>query len=109
VANSISTLSISDEAVKSLLTNPQTYLSSLRPDEAENVRMVLIPAYRHAFRVIFLLGASLAALAFLIAFVLMPQVELSRPDDEKLKEEGKKQHLKEKEKEKGASMGASVA
>ncbi|KAI3316730.1 major facilitator superfamily domain-containing protein [Xylariaceae sp. AK1471] len=99
VANSISALSISDEAAKSLLTSPQTYLGSLRPDEAEHIRMILIPAYRHAFRVIFLLGASLAALAFVIAFVLMPQVELSRPDDEKLKAEGRKQRIKEKQKD----------
>ncbi|GAW22579.1 hypothetical protein ANO14919_121190 [Xylariales sp. No.14919] len=99
VANALSMLSLSDEAAKSLLSSPQSYLSSLPTDQAENVRSVLIPAYRHAFRVIFLLGASLAAFAFVLAFVLMPQVELSRPDDEKLKEEGKKQYLKEKKKE----------
>ncbi|GAP93408.1 putative tetracycline efflux protein [Rosellinia necatrix] len=101
VANTLSTLSLSDEAAKSLLVSPQSYLSSLPADEAEHIRSVLIPAYRHAFRVIFLLGAALAAFAFVLAFVLMPQVELSRPDDEKLKEEGRKLHLKQKEKETG--------
>ncbi|KAI0977600.1 major facilitator superfamily domain-containing protein [Xylaria arbuscula] len=95
VANTLSTLSLSDKATKSLLSSPQSYLSSLPADEAEHVRNVLIPAYRHAFRVIFILGASLAAFAFVLAFFLMPQVELSRPDDEKLKEEGRKQHLKQ--------------
>ncbi|KAI8634149.1 major facilitator superfamily domain-containing protein [Xylariaceae sp. FL1651] len=109
VANSLSALSLSDDAAKSLLSSPQTYLSSLPPDEADHVRMVLIPAYRHAFRVIFLLGASLAALAFVLAFTLMPQVELSRSDDGKLKEEGRKQHLKEKEKEKDQLRGSSAA
>ncbi|KAI0529808.1 major facilitator superfamily domain-containing protein [Xylaria digitata] len=97
VANTLATLSLSDEAANSLLSSPQSYLSSLPTDEAEHVRSVLIPAYRRAFRVIFLLGAALAAFAFVLAFVLMPQVELSRPDDEKLKNEGRKQHLKEKE------------
>ncbi|TRX98987.1 hypothetical protein FHL15_000329 [Xylaria flabelliformis] len=99
VASTLSTLSLSDDAAKSLLSSPQSYLSSLPADEAENVRSVLIPAYRHAFRVIFLLGAGLAAFAFVIAFFLMPQVELSRPDDEKLKEEGRKQDLERKKKE----------
>ncbi|KAI1283513.1 major facilitator superfamily domain-containing protein [Xylaria sp. FL0933] len=99
VANTISSLSLSDESAKSLLSSPQSYLSSLPADEAEHVRSVLIPAYRHAFRVIFILGASLAAFAFVLAFLLMPQVELSRPDDEKLKEEGRKQHLQQKEKQ----------
>ncbi|KAI0425416.1 major facilitator superfamily domain-containing protein [Xylaria sp. FL1042] len=99
VASTLSTLSLSDESTKSLLSSPQTYLSSLPPDEAEHVRSVLIPAYRHAFRVIFILGASLAAFAFVLAFLLMPQVELSRPDDEKLKEEGRKQHLQQKGKQ----------
>ncbi|KAI1177552.1 major facilitator superfamily domain-containing protein [Nemania sp. FL0916] len=98
VASTLSTLSLGDEAADSLLRNPQSYLSTLPMDEAQHIRSVLIPAYRHAFRVIFLLGAALAAFAFVIAFVLMPQVELSRPDDAKLKEEGRKQHLKEKEK-----------
>ncbi|KAI0549058.1 major facilitator superfamily domain-containing protein [Xylaria curta] len=107
VANTLSTLSLSDEAAKSLLSNPQSYLSSLPADEAEHVRSVLVPAYRHAFRVIFLLGAGLAAFAFVIAFVLMPQVELSRPDDEKLKEEGRKQDLERKKKETGTAGGAS--
>ncbi|KAI0866529.1 major facilitator superfamily domain-containing protein [Xylaria cubensis] len=99
VASTLSTLSLSDDAAKSLLSSPQSYLSSLPADEAENVRSVLVPAYRHAFRVIFLLGAGLAAFAFVIAFILMPQVELTRPDDEKLKEEGKKQDLERKKKE----------
>ncbi|KAK5636049.1 hypothetical protein RRF57_011761 [Xylaria bambusicola] len=96
VSNTLSSLSLTDEAAKSLLSAPQTYLNSIPANEAEHVRSVLIPAYRHAFRVIFLLGASLAAFAFVLAFILMPQVELSRPDDEKLKEEGRKQHLQRK-------------
>lgn len=110
MANTLSSLSLSDEAAKSLLTSPQSYLSSLPTDEAEHVRSVLIPAYRYAFRVIFLLGASLAAFAFVLAFFLMPQVELSRPDDAKLKEEGRKQHLKEKEeKEKDAGTAEKAS
>ncbi|KAI1197785.1 major facilitator superfamily domain-containing protein [Nemania serpens] len=94
VASALSELSLSDEDEASLLSSPGTYVSSLPVSEADHVRSVLVPAYRHAFRVIFLLGSSLAAFAFVLAFFLMPQVELSRPDDEKLKEEGRRQHLK---------------
>lgn len=58
--------------------------------EADRIRAVLTPAYRTGFRVIFLTGAALCALAFVIAFFMLPQVELSRPDDEKLREEGRR-------------------
>lgn len=75
---------------KTLLSNPQTFLTSVSPQEAERIRSILVPAYRQGFRVIFLVGASLAALAFVLAFVLMPQVELTRSDDAKLKEEGRR-------------------
>lgn len=96
VASALSELSLSDADEASLLSSPGIYISSLAPSEADHVRSVLVPGYRHAFRVIFLLGSSLAAFAFVLAFFLMPQVELSRPDDEKLKEEGRRQHLKGK-------------
>ena len=52
---------------------------------------------------IFIVGASLAAFAFVLAFVLMPQVELSRPDDAKLKEEGKKADEEKRKKKSQAS------
>ncbi len=54
---------------------------------------------------IFIVGASLAAFAFVLAFVLMPQVELSRPDDAKLKEEGKKADEEKRKKKSQASSG----
>ena len=56
----------------------------------------LIVAYREGFRVIFIVGAGLAATATLIVVCLMPQVHLDRPDDEKLKEEGKKANQESK-------------
>lgn len=62
----------------------------MSPDEAAHIRDVLIPAYRRGFQAVFIIGASLAGLAFILTVFLMPQVELSRPDDSKLKEEGLK-------------------
>ncbi|KAI1260514.1 major facilitator superfamily domain-containing protein [Xylariaceae sp. FL1019] len=96
IAGSISSLSLSKEDASSLLATPQTYLRSLPVAEADHIRTILVPAYRRAFRIIFLLGAGLAAFAFVLAFFLMPQVELARPDDAKLKEEGRQRQLKEK-------------
>lgn len=80
------------------MSNPQKFLTTVSPAEAERIRSVLVPAYRQGFRVIFLVGASLAALAFVLALVLMPQVELSRPDDAKLKEEGRRAQEEQKKK-----------
>lgn len=83
-------LNLGDEDAKTLLSNPHTFLTQASPGEAERTRGVLIPAYRQGFRAIFIEGASLAALAFVLALLLMPQVELMRLDDAKLKEEGRK-------------------
>lgn len=60
-------------------------------EEAEHVRATIIPGYQDAYRILFLVMAGLAVLACFIAFFMMPQIELNRPDDAKLKEEGLKQ------------------
>ncbi|KAJ3496821.1 hypothetical protein NLG97_g2377 [Lecanicillium saksenae] len=98
--SAISTLDLDDAALKDLLRNPRTYTNTLSPDEAARVRSVVVPAYKKGFRIIFIVGAALAAVGFLLAFVLMPQVSLLRPDDEKLKEEGRKAHEARKQKSK---------
>lgn len=86
------------KAAKTLLGNPQEYLSEVSAEEADRIRAILFPAYRRGFRIIFLVGAALATLAFVLAFFLMPQIELSRPDDQKLKEEAQKAHDEKKKK-----------
>ncbi|RHZ47397.1 putative MFS drug transporter [Aspergillus thermomutatus] len=90
LSSSISSLGFTPSQTRSFLSSPQNYLSSLSADEAERVRALVVPAYKRGFMVIFVIGGALAAFAFCLAFVLMPQVELRRADDEKLKEEGKK-------------------
>ncbi|GAB1214610.1 hypothetical protein ATERTT37_003774 [Aspergillus terreus] len=89
VVTSFRNLGLSDSEQRAFLSSPQNYLSKLPADEAEHARALLIPAYKRGFRIIFLIGAALAALAFVLAFVLMPQVGLKRDDDEKLKAEGR--------------------
>lgn len=100
VASSISTLDLDASESRSLLSSPQTYLSKQSAENASHIRSVLIPAYQKGFRIIFLIGASLAALAFVLACGLMPQIGLKRSDDEALKEEGKKRANGELDEEK---------
>ncbi|KAJ6104387.1 hypothetical protein N7523_010707 [Penicillium sp. IBT 18751x] len=90
VSSSISTLDLSASESRSLLSSPQTFLSQQSVENANHIRSVLIPAYKKGFRIIFIIGASLAALAFFLAFGLMPQLGLKRTDDEALKKEGEK-------------------
>ncbi|CAG7565240.1 unnamed protein product [Fusarium equiseti] len=99
LAGSISSLDLRDHDTKTLLGNPQTFLDTVSPEEAARIRSVLIPAYRQGFRIIFLIGASVASLAFVLAYTLMPQVNLTRPDDSKLKEEGRRAYEEKKTKD----------
>ncbi|KAE8385764.1 MFS drug transporter [Aspergillus alliaceus] len=96
IASSISSLNLTDSETRSFLSSPQNYLSKLPQQEAERARSLLIPAYKKGFRIIFIICASLAAFAFVLAFWLMPQVTLKRADDEKLKEEGRKRVKEER-------------
>ncbi|RGP65848.1 hypothetical protein FSPOR_7109 [Fusarium sporotrichioides] len=98
LASSLSSLNLDNHESKTLLGNPQSILDTVSPNEAERIRSVLIPAYRQAFRIIFLIGAGAASLAFVLAFILMPQVNLTRPDDLRLKEEGRRVYEEKKAK-----------
>lgn len=100
VSSSISVLNLDDTESRSLLSSPQNYLSKLSTKDADHVRDVLTPAYQKGFRIIFLISASLAAVAFFLAIWLMPQVGLNRADDKALKEEGKKRVEGEMEEDK---------
>lgn len=100
VASSISILNLSDSESRSLLSSPRTFLSKQSTENADRIRSVLIPAYQKGFRIIFIIGASLAALAFFLAYGLMPQLGLKRADDEALKKEGEKRMKGELDEEK---------
>jgi hypothetical protein len=96
VQSSLNHLDLDAEQRNSLLSNSQQYLSVLSDEEARRISAVLAPAYQRSFKIIFELGAGLAAGAFVVAFFLMPHIELGRPDDEKLKEEGRRKQGSEK-------------
>ena len=81
---------LSADTIRTILDNPYQILDNeFQDDESGAIRGALIESYKLGFRIVFILGAGLAALAFVQAWFLLPQVELNRPDDEKLKEEAK--------------------
>ncbi|KAJ6015614.1 hypothetical protein N7540_010205 [Penicillium herquei] len=109
VSSSISVLGLSASESRSLLASPSTFLSRQSDSDAAHIRSVLIPAYQKGFRIIFLIGASLSALAFVLAFFLIPHVGLNRADDATLKEEAKKRAEKKADEEKASeSLGTKT-
>lgn len=109
VAQDLASLNLGASASRTLLSNPEAYMSRVSAEEAQLIRSILVPAYRRGFRVIFLVGTSLAVLAFALAFALMPQLELSRQDDAKLKEEGARAAAEEREKKRAKAAAAAAA
>jgi Na+/melibiose symporter-like transporter len=94
IRNSLASLGYSPTTIRAILESPVEALS-----HQDEMRKEVIDAYRKGFRIIFLVGACLAAFAFLVAVVLMKQVTLDRKDDAALKEEAKRK-IEEKERRK---------
>jgi hypothetical protein len=78
-----------------VLDNPNKFirlsLSGNPPylDSGKNLRPLLIQSYIKGFRIVFTLGTVLAVIAFVVTFFLIPQIDIVRPDDEQLKQEGR--------------------
>ncbi|KAF2257920.1 putative MFS drug transporter [Lojkania enalia] len=89
-----SVTAVQQSDIQWLLNNPSRVLDGPVRLPSSNISIdlekVIVSSYKKGFRIVFIVGASLAALAFVFAFLLLPQVELNRADDQKLKEEGKK-------------------
>jgi predicted MFS family arabinose efflux permease len=86
---------LDQEEIKYLLDNPGLVMTGSSDAELEGIqdleqlRGLFIDGYRRGFKIIFYVGAGLSALAFVTAWFLLPQIELTRDDEEKLKAEGK--------------------
>lgn len=80
---------LSSSDIQSLLDSPERFRESNGDQRTELLRLALSSAYQKGFRIVFIVGAVLNASAFVAAWFMMPQVELARADDEKLKEEGR--------------------
>lgn len=87
-------MNLGADEVLSILDDPSTFLDGF--GNGEQLRRAVLAGYRRGFRIIFIVGASLAALAFVAAFILMPELGLDREDDQKLKDEAKRRIEEEK-------------
>ena len=65
----------------------------------------LVEAYRSGFKIIFIVCGALAALAAVLALFMMPQVDLEREDDKRLKKEGLEKREQEKPVVEGTKAG----
>jgi len=86
---------LSKAAIQLLINSPDLFRHEYGAERTDDIRIELASAYTKGFRIIFIVSAVLNALAFVAAWFLMPQIELNRDDDAKLKEEGKRRHAKE--------------
>jgi hypothetical protein len=85
VGSRLASLPLSDEDRRAILDRPE-----LARTLGAAVYKEILTAYRHGFRVIFIILAISAAMSFATAFALMHQRTLDREDDEKLRQEGRK-------------------
>ncbi|KAF8168672.1 MFS drug transporter [Mycena galopus ATCC 62051] len=85
LASYVEELNIGADLRRSIIDNPVSARSGLPPDVLARV----IAGYHAGFRTTFIILASLAAFAFVIALALMSHQDLHRDDDAKLKAEGK--------------------
>ncbi|KAF3045188.1 hypothetical protein E8E12_010498 [Didymella heteroderae] len=90
VRTSLTPYGLSRSQIQLLLDSPDRFEAANGGQEMDALRLALSAAYQKGFKIVFIVGAVLNAVAFVAAWFLMPQVELARPDDEKLKEEGKR-------------------
>lgn len=90
VRNSLTPYGLSRSQIQLLLNSPARFEAANTGPDMEVLRLAVSSAYQKGFRIVFIVGAVLNAVAFVAVWFLMPQVELSRPDDEKLKEEGRR-------------------
>ncbi|RAL13697.1 putative MFS drug transporter, partial [Aspergillus homomorphus CBS 101889] len=76
ISTTTSTLNLALADKKAFLRSPTTYLAHLPADEADKLRVLLIPVYQRGFRIVFQIGAGMAGLAVMLVWILIPQVNL---------------------------------
>ena len=95
LVNDLKYVGASERDIQRIMNNPNKFIlrsidgSQQGRNRSRIIRKVILASYTKGFRVIFILGAALAVFAFLVAFFLIPQVELVRSDDAQLKEDGR--------------------
>ena len=79
-----------------MIYSPSSFHSDQQREDVN--RIFFLEGYLRGFRIVFLIGASLAVLSFIVAWFLMPELGLKRDDDQRLKREGKDKTLRHREK-----------
>ncbi len=80
---SATSLGLTEAQIHSILNKPTSILDSGSSfQNVDTLRSVLLGAYQNAFRTVFIVGASLAAVAGLLAVLLMPQIDLGKRDQD---------------------------
>src|SRR5882672_3946311 len=93
------TLSLSGDLIKKIIDDPSILSHPATIDiSAEQAMSILENGYVKGFRLVFILNASLSALATITSIVMIKHKNLTREDDERLKREarGSKSHDEEK-------------
>lgn len=80
-------------------------LNGIDGDELKNLAL---EGYQQGFRTVFLTGTGLSLFALVVAFFLMPQINLDRQDDDQLKEEARKKYDEKKARKKAQKSGTAT-
>jgi predicted MFS family arabinose efflux permease len=83
---------LTNSAIQLFVNSPDLFRIEYGEERTQNIRAELATAYVKGYRIVFIVSAVLNVLAFVAAWFLMPQIELQRKDDVKLKEEGRQRH-----------------
>ncbi|KAF7512343.1 hypothetical protein GJ744_001911 [Endocarpon pusillum] len=82
---------LSTAEIAVMIYSPSYLISG--PETGSATRELFLRGYLRGFRFVFLTGAGLAVLAFCVAFFLVPELDLKREDDQRLKREGENKRL----------------
>lgn len=70
-------MKLTPDEISAILDDPSSAgAKNLSPANAEDVATAVLTAYKRGFRIVFLVSSALAALAFVFAVLLMPQIEI---------------------------------
>jgi hypothetical protein len=93
------TLSLSEDLIKKIIDDPSLLSNPVSINlSAELATSILENGYVRGFRLVFLLNASLSALATITSIVMIKHKNLTREDDERLKREGRGEQNHDEEK-----------
>ncbi|KAL1591752.1 hypothetical protein SLS60_011751 [Paraconiothyrium brasiliense] len=70
-----------------VLDDPAAYLATVAEGNRQAAREMILSGYAQGFRHVFYINASLSALGAVLAYLMIPQITLDRPDDAALNEQ----------------------